>query len=99
MKKGNSWRPKNWPENPCDGCPQKVEDIYGLFCDLACGKHSAYINKEAGADAILEGLKDGAYRIEAYGYVDFPILASHLKCGSSAGRAGYIAFIPDEEEK
>lgn len=52
-----SWRPKDWPKNPCDGCPDKKEDIYGLFCDLACGKATAYINREIGADAMLKTVR------------------------------------------
>lgn len=52
------WRPDNWPKNPCIDCPNKQEDIYGLICDLACGKHTAWLNFEAGADAMLEGIKD-----------------------------------------
>lgn len=47
------------------------------------------------ASRLLSKLTEHGYRIEANGYVDFPILASCLKCGSSAGRAGYIVFIPD----
>ena len=58
------WRPKEgWEGNPCGGCPRKVEDSYGLICDLYCGKHSAYINKEAGADAMLRALRDTGFRI------------------------------------
>lgn len=57
------YRPDNWEGNPCDGCPQKEEDSYGLFCDLACGKHSAYINKEDGADAMLVALRVAGFHI------------------------------------
>lgn len=50
------WRPKGWTKNPCDGCDKKQEDEHGLLCDLSCGKHSAYLNQEAGADAMLKGV-------------------------------------------
>lgn len=51
------WRPlENWKKNPCENCPDKQEDKYGLLCDLACGKHTAYLNREVGADAMLEAL-------------------------------------------
>ena len=50
------WRPKGWLSSPCDNCPSKVEDSYGLFCDISCGKATAYANQEAGADAMLESL-------------------------------------------
>ena len=43
------WRPDDWDnKNPCEECPDKVEDEHGLFCDLTCGKASAYANYEAG---------------------------------------------------
>lgn len=51
-----SWRPAHWKANPCDGCVRKVVDEYGLFCDLACGKATAYANYEAGTDAILDAI-------------------------------------------
>ena len=56
MTKVNSWRPKGWKVNPCDKCLGKVEDNYGLMCDLSCGKATAYANYEAGADALLKAL-------------------------------------------
>jgi len=49
------YRPDGWPKCPCDDCPDKEEDNYGMLCDLACGKHSAWINFEAGADAMHIG--------------------------------------------
>ena len=52
----NKWRPKDWPVNPCNECEQKVEDNYGLFCDLSCGRHTQYINSEAGASDMLDAL-------------------------------------------
>ncbi len=50
----SKWRPKNWPVNPCLNCPDKVEDSYGLFCDLACMKATRYWEREAGADAMYQ---------------------------------------------
>ncbi len=52
----SNWRPKNWQKNPCDGCENENADEYGFFCNLTCGKCSAYQNYEAGADAILDAL-------------------------------------------
>jgi len=49
-----SWRPEGWPKCPCDECEKKEEDEYGLLCNLACGKYTAWLNREAGADAMLE---------------------------------------------
>ena len=48
------WRPKDWPKCPCDGCENKVEDVYGMVCDIACGQHTAWCNQEAGADLMFE---------------------------------------------
>lgn len=48
----------DWQKCPCDDCTaeHKLIDEYGYFCDLACGKRSQWINREAGASAMLEGL-------------------------------------------
>ncbi len=51
-----TWRPDGWQKNPCDECARKSEDEYGLLCDLPCGRHTAYMNQEAGADAMLVAL-------------------------------------------
>ena len=54
-----SWRPENWYvlyPNECIGCTNKVEDEWGKVCDLSCGKYSARVNFEAGADAFLQAL-------------------------------------------
>jgi len=40
--------------NSCINCPDKVEDKYGLFCDLVCGKYTAYINYQAGIKEVVE---------------------------------------------
>jgi hypothetical protein len=61
-----SWRPEDWPKCPCDGCANKVEDEYGLVCDLSCGKHSAWRNREAGADAMLTALKMNGVRFNRH---------------------------------
>lgn len=49
-------RPEDWPECPCDNCEKKQVDIYGYLCDLSCGKRSAWINHEAGADAMFKAI-------------------------------------------
>ena len=71
------WRPDDWPKNPCDDCPDKNEDQWGLFCDIACGEHTAWLNHEAGANAILEALyaevKGGWCRLEKVGNEVFVI--------------------------
>ena len=51
-----SWRPKEWPKNPCDGCKSKREDDWGLICDIACGNHTRWKHFERGADAMLDAL-------------------------------------------
>ena len=57
------YRPKEWKKNPCEDCPDKIEDEYGLLCNLPCGKNTAWLNSEAGADAMLEALsKEGVVR-------------------------------------
>jgi len=40
--------------NPCIDCPSKEEDTYGLLCDLSCGKHTAYVNYQAGMKEVVE---------------------------------------------
>lgn len=62
------WRPSNWPEDPCDDCPDKVVDDYGYFCCVACDKRQAWLSREAGADAILTAL---------LGRDDFPNIKWH----------------------
>ena len=61
------WRPDDWDEmnpDPCKDCDKKEWDTYGLLRDICwCGEHSAYLNREAGADAILEVLKRKGYRV------------------------------------
>ena len=53
-----SWRPEGWDKCSCDGCEMRNEDEYGLVCDLTCGQHTAWLNKEAGADAMLRSLEE-----------------------------------------
>lgn len=57
------WRPDDWPKNPCDNCQDKQEDKYGLLCLWSCGEGMAWLNKEAGADAILGALKKESNRL------------------------------------
>jgi len=51
-----NWRPPNWGKDPCYGCKNRDEDRWGFVCDISCGRHSAHMNFEAGADAILKAL-------------------------------------------
>lgn len=65
------WRPKEgWDKCPCDDCEKKVEDNYGLLCDLACGQHNAWLNSEAGADAhheaVIKFLEDHKVLVHRY---------------------------------
>lgn len=86
------YRPPNWNnKNPCIECPNKVEDEYGLVCDLACGLFTKYAYKEAGADAMLEGLK-------AQGSV---MTSEQMKLLAPDRQYpyGHLVFIPDEVEE
>ncbi len=83
------WRPEDWGGDPCNECDQKLEDNYGLLCDLSCGKASQYQNFEAGADAMLGALIK--YR-DCY--------RSNLKSNDvPATRKGWVVFIPNDEVK
>ena len=57
----SKWRPEGWPEPRCVDCPDKVEDQYGLLCNLSCGVESLDKMYEAGADAMLEALRKEGY--------------------------------------
>ena len=52
----DNWRPEGWGECPCAGCADISLDNYGLVCDLACGKNTAWLNREDGASRMLEAL-------------------------------------------
>ena len=41
-------------ENPCDNCGDKVKDVWGLFCDIACGKHSTWVIRQEAYKAQLK---------------------------------------------
>lgn len=45
-------------KDPCKKCNDKEIDSYGYYCDLACGKHTAYLNQKLGAEKVLEYLND-----------------------------------------
>ena len=62
-------------KNPCTDCPDKVEDEYGLVCDLACGKHTGHENYQAGIREVVRYVgshfvvrpdKDSITRFEPY---------------------------------
>lgn len=49
------WRPEHWYvsyPDACVGCTNEVEDEWGKVCDLSCGKYTARVNFESGADAM-----------------------------------------------
>jgi len=86
------YRPDNWPKCPCDSCDHPDVDDYGYLCDLACGKRSAWFNREAGADAMLEVL------IASGDPVDTSSITK-VKDGvmiAPVGK-GTLVFIPDKE--
>lgn len=83
-----SYRTADWPKCPCDDCAaeHKLIDEYGYFCDLACGQRSQWIQREAGADAMLEALKQQG---EYWGkIVEKPYF--------STTRRGWLVFVPDD---
>ena len=82
------WRPKGWPKDPCDGCIKKQEDTYGLMCDLACGKHSAWSNRESGADTILEALEQ----------LPSGVLMQDMTFRTDSGKRFRALWIPDDKE-
>ena len=43
-------------EDPCRGCADKLDDDYGRFCDIACGKYSVYLIKKEAYKAQLKKL-------------------------------------------
>lgn len=43
-------------EDPCKNCSDIKVDDYGYFCDMACGKHTAYQNFKAGEE---QGIQKG----------------------------------------
>lgn len=45
-------------DNPCNNCSDKVEDDYGLLCDLSCRRNSAWRNYESGYNDCLQKLID-----------------------------------------
>jgi len=55
---GLSGETTDWIKSPCDDCTaeHKLIDEYGYFCDMACGKRTAWINKKAGAEAMYSHL-------------------------------------------
>ena len=56
------WHPENWEKNPCIDCPNKQIDEWGYLCDWSCGKRSAWLNYEAGADKMRLGIYDNIRR-------------------------------------
>ncbi len=51
-----------------DNCPDKQEDTYGLLCDLSCGKHSMYVNYQAGIKEVVDWIR----KVRNIGFVDNP---------------------------
>ncbi len=58
--------------NPCIDCTNKVVDEYGLFCDLACGKHTAYINYQAGIKEVVEWINNNYTYFPRFNEISLP---------------------------
>ena len=41
-------------EGPCKDCEDRVEDEYGLFCDISCGLNTAYRNYQRGVKEVVD---------------------------------------------
>lgn len=41
-------------KEPCIDCPEKKIDDYGYFCDLHCGKRTAWFNHQEGIREVVE---------------------------------------------
>ena len=52
------WRPEEGWENPNPCLECEVRDVLDRVCDMTCMQLSRYESKEAGADAILEALRE-----------------------------------------
>lgn len=50
-------------DNPCDGCEDKVEDTWGLFCNITCGKHSVWAIRQDAYKAQLKKVVDEGERL------------------------------------
>lgn len=75
-------------KEPCIDCPSKVIDDYGYFCDLACGKRSAWENYMAGVKEVVGWLgfhyvvrpnKDSISQFEPYYMITISEVESKLK--------------------
>ena len=84
------YRPPGWMKSECEGCKDRVDDQYGKFlCNLTCGKHTAWLTFEAGADAMLRALiKDGSAGSKK-AQDDLPNKFKAVK--------GTFAFIPEDD--
>jgi len=49
------------PVEPCIGCPNMQVDKYGYFCDIACGKRTAWLNQMEGYQA---GIREVVEQLE-----------------------------------
>ena len=74
------YRPEGWENNnPCVECD--CVNIKDRVCDMTCISLAKYEGKEAGADAMLEGLKkEGDY----------------VKDWGTLNKRGYLVFIEEE---
>jgi len=82
-------RPDGWDKGECEGCKRRIDDEFGeFFCDISCGEHTAQVNREAGADAMLKAImevrpSDSEIRIKIietlYGGSSVPELEKWLK--------------------
>ena len=90
-------RPEGWAEispNPCDGCEDDNKYLpgdvrHGTRCQR-CEQEDEYDIFEAGADAMLEGLKKEGSTLEVDGNaVTFTI-------PDNKGKNGFLVFIEEE---
>ena len=44
-------------DDPCVNCKERQEDSYGLFCDISCGKATAYANYQWGVKSVFAWIR------------------------------------------
>ena len=94
-----SYRPENlagFIPDPCADCSNKRVDEYGYLCDLGCGGRTAYLNKLAGADAMLEALE-----FKGVVYIDGEWVRLALDTGMDKDMRlnGRLICIPEESDE
>ena len=82
------WRPDNWEDDRLHEC-MRLTKGGGTYANI-------YEVYEAGADALLEGLKKGALYRNLVGMQSASDTA--VICPQFPNDKGYLIFIPDEEQ-